>query len=131
MARLRLVLDTNVVVSALMFPGGALSWLRELFQSDTIQLLASSETQSELVRVMSDPKFQVPDLYRAEAVTNYLSRCETVDVHDPPEVPECRDPFDRPFLELALFAQADALVTGDADLLALAPVFPIPNHHAG
>ncbi len=108
-----------------------MSWLRELFQSDTIQLLASSETQSELVRVMSDPKFQVPDLYRAEAVTNYLSRCETVDVHDPPEVPECRDPFDRPFLELALFAQADALVTGDADLLALAPVFPIPNHHAG
>ena len=42
------------------------------------------------------------------------------------EVPECRDPFDRPFLELALVAQADALLTGDKDLLVLAEVFPVP-----
>ncbi len=32
-------------------------------------------------------------------------------------LPDCRDPFDRPFLELALVAKADALVTGDKDLL--------------
>ena len=44
----------------------------------------------------------------------------------PPVVPDCRDPSDKPFLELALAGQADALVTGDGDLLALAPVFPIP-----
>ena len=35
-------------------------------------------------------------------------------------------PHDRVFLELALFAQADILVTGDRDLLALAPAFLIP-----
>ena len=43
-----------------------------------------------------------------------------------PAVPECRDPFDRPFLELALTARADALVTGDADLQAPADIFAVP-----
>ena len=32
----------------------------------------------------------------------------------PPTVPECRNPFDRPFLELALAGRADALVSGNA-----------------
>ena len=41
------------------------------------------------------------------------------------EVPACRDPFDRPFLELALWGRADVLVTGDGDLLALARTFPV------
>ena len=45
---------------------------------------------------------------------------------EPSAVPECRDPFDRPFLELALVGQADALVTGDGDLLAVAPLFSVP-----
>jgi predicted nucleic acid-binding protein len=49
-----------------------------------------------------------------------------VEVSEPPVVPDCRDPKDRPFLELASFARADALVTGDADLLALTPLFSIP-----
>ena len=56
----------------------------------------------------------------------YQLWCEMVPITDPPEVPDCRDPKDRPFLELAVYAQADALVTGDGDLLALAPVFPVP-----
>ncbi len=43
-----------------------------------------------------------------------------------PDIPDCRDPFDRPFPELALAARADALVTGDRDPFALAGVFPIP-----
>ncbi len=42
-----------------------------------------------------------------------------------PAVPECRDPFDRPFLELAIVGRADALVTGDAEILALADAFPV------
>ncbi len=55
----------------------------------------------------------------------YLPYCEVVDVVEPPVVPDCRDPSDRPFLELALAGWADALVTGDSDLLALAPVFSV------
>lgn len=44
----------------------------------------------------------------------------------PPEVPECQDPFDRQFLELALAGNAAVLVTGDVDLLASADRFAVP-----
>ena len=41
-------------------------------------------------------------------------------------VPECRDPDDRKFLQLAYAAKADAPVTGDGDLLALAGRSRVP-----
>lgn len=41
-------------------------------------------------------------------------------------VVQCRDPADQMFLGLALAARADALITGDADLLAAAGTFPVP-----
>ena len=41
----------------------------------------------------------------------------------PPKTPACRDPFDIPFLQLALVGKADHLVTGDKDLLSLANTF--------
>ena len=58
-------------------------------------------------------------------LADYLPWCETATVSGPLAVPDCRDPFDRPFLELALAGRADVLVTGDGDLLALAPVFSV------
>lgn len=58
-------------------------------------------------------------------LADYLPRCETVTAGTEIAVPHCRDPFDRPFLELALSGRADALVTGDGNLLALAPVLPV------
>ena len=126
MAQLRLVLDTNVVVSALVFRAGSLHWLTELWRSETVLPLVSIETKSELTRIISDWKFRLSKEEQDNLLDDYLHWCHTIEVDAPPEVPDCRDPFDRPFLELALFAHADALVTGDADLLALAPVFPIP-----
>ncbi len=56
----------------------------------------------------------------------YQLWCEMVTITESPDVPECRDPRDRMFLELAVAARADALVTGDGDLLTLAPVFAVP-----
>jgi predicted nucleic acid-binding protein len=41
-----------------------------------------------------------------------------------PETPACRDPFDIPFLQLAILSKADYLVTGDKDLLSLADSSP-------
>lgn len=41
-------------------------------------------------------------------------------------IPDCRDRFDRPFLALAVAARADALITGDKDLLALKQDFAVP-----
>ena len=126
MPPLRVVLDTNVLVSALLFPTGSLSWLREQWQSRVVLPLASHATTAELIRVLSYPKFRLTDDEREDLLADYLPWCEMVTVTEPPDTPDCRDPFDRPFLELALIGQADALVTGDGDLLALTTVFTVP-----
>lgn len=120
------MLDNNVVVSALVFPSGRLSWVSWAWQSSEIVPLASDETLEELGRVLAYRKFRLSAARRAEVMSRYRRWCEMVTIAEPPDVPECRDPRDRPFLELAAVAQADALVTGDGDLLALASVFHIP-----
>ena len=43
-----------------------------------------------------------------------------------PVIPECRDPFDLPFLRMAVVGEADYLVTGDRDLLSLKDNFSYP-----
>ena len=122
----RVVLDTNVLLSALLFHAGSLSWLRAAWQSQAIYPLASRATATELIRVLSYPKFRLNDDEREDLLADYLPWCETVTAPTAAAVPDCRDPFDRPFLELALTAKADALVTGDKDLLALTSAFPVP-----
>ena len=126
MNSLRLVLDTNVMVSAVVFTAGSLSWLRVSWRSKAIIPLASRDTTNELLRVISYPKFDLTSDDIEHLLADYLPWCEPVTVSEPPRVPECRDPFDRPYLELALCGEADALVTGDRDLLALAPDFAVP-----
>lgn len=122
----RVVLDTNVLLSALLFHAGALAWLRHAWQAKAIRPLASRDTVAELIRVLAYPKFRLTAADREDLIGDYLPWCETVTVPKRLKVPACRDPFDRPFLELALAAKADALVTGDKDLLALGSVFAVP-----
>jgi putative PIN family toxin of toxin-antitoxin system len=123
----RLVLDTSVLLSALLFRSASMTWLRTAWQSETILPLASRDTVSELLRVLGYPKFGLTAPDRDDLLADYLPWCETVTIPTPPPtVPDCRDPFDQPFLLLALAGRADALVTGDRDLLALADAFPVP-----
>ncbi len=126
MTQPRLVLDTNVLLLALLFHAGSLAWLRHAWQSDVIRPLASRNTTAELIRVLSYPRFELTDEDREELLGDYLPWCETVTVPDPTEVPDCRDPRDRPFLALALIAKADALIAGDKDLLVMADTFFVP-----
>ncbi len=126
MTRPRIVLDTNVLLSALLFHAGSLSWLRQAWRSETIRPLASRDTAAELIRVLSYPKFRLTPDEREDLLGDYLPWCETVRVPKRTKAPHCRDPFDRPFLELAQAAKADALITGDKDFLALAGVFAVP-----
>ena len=126
MPPLRVVLDTNVVVSALVFSSGALSWLSTAWQGPDLIPLVTEDTLQELRRVLGYRKFDYALNDRAGVLRQYEPWCQRVAVAEPPPVPEVRDPADRPFLELALLAQADALVTGDRDLLDLAPEFSIP-----
>lgn len=126
MTRLRWVLDTNVVLSALVFPTGRITWLRDAWRTGAITPLVSRETATELIRVLCYPKFRLAATAREDLLADYIAYAEAVVVSGEPSVPECRDPCDRPFLELALFARADALVTGDKDLLALSHDFSVP-----
>lgn len=117
----RVVLDTNVVLSALIFRHGPTARLRGLWQAGRVSLLASTATAAELVRVLAYPKFRLSADDQHELLADFLPYTVAVAVPaPPPAVPACRDANDLPFLHLAAAGRAHALVTGDADLLALA-----------
>lgn len=114
----RVVLDTNVVLAALVFAHGRVSALRGAWQEGRFMPLVSRVTVSELMRVLSYPKFKLSGQDRQELLADYLPYCSIVDMPKmAPPIPPCRDPFDRPFLELAVVGSAGYLVTGDQDLL--------------
>ena len=123
---LRVVLDTNCIVSALLFEG-RLAWLRVAWQSGRIVPLICAVTTRELLRVLAYPKFQLSLDDRADVLAEFLPFAETVaPAKRRPRVPQVRDSHDRAFLELAIIAGADALVTGDMDLLAVAWKSSVP-----
>jgi uncharacterized protein len=94
--------------------------------------LASTATAQELVRVLGYPKFRLSAAEREELLADFVPWIDVVRISDPPPaVPACRDPFDLPFLQLAIGGRARVLVSGDRHLLVLAgsralcPVLPI------
>jgi putative PIN family toxin of toxin-antitoxin system len=121
---LRVVLDTNLVLSALVFQQGRLASLRSLWQTGKIIPLASRVTAAELIRTLAYPKFRLTSAEQEELLADYLPYCTVVTIPEPPPAtPNCRDLADTPFLQLALAGKADCLVTGDKDLLVLAESF--------
>lgn len=119
-ALVRVVLDTNVVLSALLFGGGPAGRVRAGWQAGRFVPLASTATAQELVRVLGYPKFRLSPTEQEELLADWLPWVEVVRMPDPPPaVPACRDPLDLPFLHLAIAGRAHALVTGDRDLLVL------------
>lgn len=123
-APLRVVLDTNVVLSALVFGGGAAGQARRAWQQRVLLPLASTATVQELVRVLAYPKFQLSQAEQTELLADYLPYAEAVRIsRPPPQVPECRDVLDAPFMHLAVVGKAQVLVSGDRDLPAIAAEF--------
>jgi putative PIN family toxin of toxin-antitoxin system len=123
---LRVVLDTNAVLSALVFRSGAAGQLRRAWQDGTCTPLASTATVQELLRVLAYPKFRLSTDDQQHLLADYLPWTRSVRIPQPPPAlpADCRDPFDTPFLHLALAGKAAALVTGDRDLLILAGHMP-------
>jgi putative PIN family toxin of toxin-antitoxin system len=116
----RVALDTNVVVSALVFGGGWAALLRSGWQAGRFVPLVSAATADELVRVLAYPKFHLTQDDRHDLLADYLPWAEIVTIPDPPpRTPACRDRFDLPFLHLAVAGRARAIVSGDRDLLSL------------
>lgn len=118
--------DTNVAVSTLVF-GRRLAWLRQSWaQAQTIPIICR-ETASELIRVLAYPKFSLSREDREFMLEDYLPFVEIVAIPDPPPVipAPCRDASDTIFVQLAIVAAADFVVTGDADLTALRESSPV------
>jgi putative PIN family toxin of toxin-antitoxin system len=115
----RLVLDTNVLISSLLFRGEA-SRIVALWQKGKIVPLISKETFDELRAVLEYPKFS---LSRAEIQS--IIEDEILPFFEVVEVQEnvrgvCRDPDDDKFISCAVSGEADWIVSGDKDLSDLA-----------
>ena len=117
---IRVVLDTNTLVSALLFSGTA-SPLVPLWQSRRITVLVSRKILEEYLRVLAYPKFRLSDReIRALIEEEVLPFVETIRVRRRLAVVQ-RDPEDDKFLECAVAGRARYLVTGDRDLRELDP----------
>ena len=125
---MKVVLDTNTVVSALLFPSGQLGRLRSLWTDGRALPLLSTATADELIRALAYPKFGLSEEEIQFALAAYLPFTETMDVRSVGRAkrPRCRDPHDQPFVDLAYSGDADVLVSGDKDLLDLADKTPFP-----
>ena len=119
-APVRVVLDTNVLVSALLFSHGRLSWLRPCWQSGQLVPVLAQPTALELLRVLAYPKFRLATQDRERLLADLLPWSESWSGPIHSHGPRVRDAHDQVFLDLALAAATPLLVSGDADLLALA-----------
>ena len=119
---MRVVLDTGVVLSSLVFPTGRLAWLPGLWKSGAVTPLASPDTARELIRALGYPKLALSRDEVSILLGEYLPWTQTVAAPDSEAVTllVCRDKADQKFFELAAAGAADALVTSDRDLLELA-----------
>ena len=117
---IRAVLDTNVILSALLF-GGRLEGLHRAWRTGRLRLVLSRETADELLHVMAYPKFR---LTRAEITS--LFETELLPFAEVVEIPasegkrhRCRDPQDDKFIRCAKAGKCARLISGDDDLLSL------------
>lgn len=114
----RVVLDSNVLVSALLFSRSIpADCLRKILDRGT--LIVSEEILAEYSEVLARPKLDkyVSRFVRDQLLERIAVKAELVLRVEHLSV--CRDPKDNKFLEAAKAGNADCIVTGDSDLLAL------------
>lgn len=121
---MRVVVDTNVFVSAALKDKSLPALAVHVVEQRGI-LLKSIATEWQLFEVLARPYFAsliAPVTH--DWLKKLLAAAETVTIAE--RIEACRDPTDDKFLELAVNGQADFIVSGDADLLALNPFRGIP-----
>jgi uncharacterized protein len=123
----RAVLDTNVLVSALISPGGPSAALLLELRAGAFELVLSPALLAELHDVLARPKFG--RYVTAAEVEAYVDLIEHEGAVHPDPTPSgealSADPDDEYLIDLARAAGADALVSGDAHLLDLRGVVPV------
>ena len=116
---IRIVVDTNVVVSGLLF-GGIPGKVIEAIKRTDIQLLISGDIINEYIKVLSYPKFELDEEDINYLLYHILLPCSEI----VPSVKQrhaiiTRDPSDDKFLLCSSEGMADYLISGDAHLISL------------
>jgi len=124
----KVVLGTNVLVSGLMLPDSVPGRIVAAWRGAQFELATSEPLLEEIGRVLSYPKIQGRLRWGQDEIARFLLllrfKADIVDITgEKAGVP--RDPGDDPALATLLAADADCLVSGDSDLLALRDRFPI------
>ena len=112
------MLDTNVLISAFVFPGGAPEHVYRRVLEGEVTLITSRPLLSELGRVLTD-KFEWDPSYAEEVVAQLVRVAEVVDGDE--EVADIKDdPADNRVLEAAAAGAAEVIVRGERHLRKLA-----------
>jgi len=111
------VIDTNVVLSAILF-GGKPKQVLEMALSGSIQLAISESLVNELQGVLQRPKFELSAQLIQTVVSEYASIARWIEPSEHFNV-VVDDPSDNQFIDCAVAAKADYLITGDKHLLNL------------
>lgn len=125
MNRLRVVIDTNVLVSGVAYPHSVPGRILQAWQLGSVEVALSRFILDEMARVlprMPTAHFaphEARDL--ADTLALLAQIVEPANIHEP----ALRDTCDLPVLGTLLAAEAQYLITGDKDLLALASRYPI------
>ena len=116
----RLILDTNILISGLLYKG---SVLREVVSTGFkhYELIFSTQTWDELSEVFQRDFLEKisPLALRLRLLAEVASRITVIESHS--LVTDCKDPKDNKFLSLALDGSVPTIVTGDGELLKLDP----------
>ncbi|MCF7695938.1 putative toxin-antitoxin system toxin component, PIN family [Mycetohabitans sp. B2] len=112
---MRVVLDTNVLLSALLSPHGLPDTIYRAWQKDRFDLVTSAAQIDELRRASRYAKFKdVLQPHRVGTMVNNMRRSIMLDALPPlPDGIEVNDPNDALLLAMSLAGEADYLVTGD------------------
>jgi len=116
---MRLILDTNILLSALLSPLGAPARLLDAWERKRFTLVACDELVTELREVASRPFFRARLRASASELLAAGLRDFSLFCRNLPSVPAAPDPKDSYPIALAEASQADFLVTGDKQLLSL------------
>ncbi|MEO8132589.1 MAG: putative toxin-antitoxin system toxin component, PIN family [Betaproteobacteria bacterium] len=125
---MKVVLDTNVLLSGLMFPDSTPGRIVAVWVEARFEVVLSLDQLAEIGRVLEYPKIRRKLGWDDQQIELFIKqlyiRAEVVELGAiAVEVP--RDPGDAPILGTLVAAKADLLVTGDGDLLALRDNYPI------
>jgi len=114
---MRIVLDTNIFISSF-FWGGNPRRIMERIIDGKDKLFICKEILHEIASVLARPKFNISDEYIARFVHSIEEVAHNIALIGVVQH-VCRDSNDDKILECALLANADHIITGDADLLTL------------